>query len=110
VGLLALRLGDAAGALPYLERAAQLAPGDPRMTTPLAAARALPRLEAARAAAPRDTLLLHNLAAAYALTRLNDRARAAIAELRRISPGHAGARELLRRLPPEPPAGAPPAR
>jgi tetratricopeptide (TPR) repeat protein len=100
VGLLALRLGDRDAALAHLERAARLAPGDQRMTVPLDAARAIPEMEAARAAAPRDTLLLYNLAAAYALTHLNDRARAALADLQRVAPSHAGARDLLRRLPP----------
>jgi tetratricopeptide (TPR) repeat protein len=43
VGILLLKKGDAAAAIPYLERAAQLAPGDRRVTAPLAAARALLR-------------------------------------------------------------------
>jgi tetratricopeptide (TPR) repeat protein len=100
VGLLALRLGDRTGALAFLDRAAELAPGDQRMTVPRDAARALPDLEAARAATPRDTLLLYDLAAAYALTHLYDRARTTLAELQRLAPAHAGARDLLRRLPP----------
>ncbi len=100
VGLLLFRLGDRAAALPHLERAAALAPGDQRMTVPLAAARAIPEMEAARAAAPRDTAVLYDLAAAYAITRLDEQARAALADLQRVAPAHAGARDLLRRLPP----------
>ena len=100
VGLLAYRLGDRAGAMPFLERAAQLAPADPRMTVPLDAARAIPEMEEARGAAPADTLLLYNLAAAYALTHLYDDARATLAALERVAPAHAGARDLRRRLPP----------
>jgi tetratricopeptide (TPR) repeat protein len=100
VGLLALRLDDRALAIPHLERAAALAPGDRQTAATLTAARVLPELEAARARTPRDTVLLHSLAAAYALTQQYGRARAAVADLQRVAPAHAGARDLLRRLPP----------
>ncbi|HKG95385.1 MAG TPA: hypothetical protein VKA84_25925, partial [Gemmatimonadaceae bacterium] len=52
-GLLLLREGDRAAAMPYLERAARLAPGDQRIVLPLRAAGALPGLERRRASAPR---------------------------------------------------------
>lgn len=100
VGLLMLRAGDQAGALPYLERAAVLAPSDRRMTTSLTAARALPAFEAQRASTPRDTVVLYRLALSYALTNQYDKAREALAALRAVAPAHAGARALAARLPP----------
>jgi hypothetical protein len=72
------------------------------MTVPLQAADLLPSLEQRHQAAPADTIALYDLAAAYALTQQFERARETIAALRRISPAHAGARELLARLPAEP--------
>ena len=104
VGLLLLRQGEHAAALPYLERAAALAPGDPRMAVPLRAASALPALEEARAATPRDTSVLFLLANAYAYTQQYERARAALAALQGVAPAHAGARELAARLPADVPA------
>jgi tetratricopeptide (TPR) repeat protein len=101
VGLLLLRLGDHDAAMPYLRRAAALAPGDRRMSVALTAAEALPDLERTRAHAPRDTSALYNLAVAYALTQQYEKSREVLAALRRVAPGHAGARELLRRLPPD---------
>ena len=109
LGLLLLRRGDHAGALPWLRRAAELAPANPRMRTALAAATALPGLEARRAAAPRDTAVLMELASAYAATQLFERSRETLLALRRVAPAHAGAAELLRRLPADSPAVAPPA-
>ena len=99
VGLLLLRQGDHAAAMPYLQRAARLAPGDPRKQLPVRAAEALPTLERRRATAPRDTTVLFDLANAYALTQQYDRAREALGSLQRVSPRHAGAAELLSRLP-----------
>ncbi|MGZ8455688.1 MAG: tetratricopeptide repeat protein [Gemmatirosa sp.] len=104
VGLLLLRLGDHAGALPYLQRAAQLAPNDERMIVPLRAASALPALEDARTQMPADTGVLFNLAVAYAYTQQIEKARATLAALRGIAPTHAGARDLARQLPPDSPA------
>jgi tetratricopeptide (TPR) repeat protein len=101
VGLLLLRLGDHAAAMPYLERAAQLAPGDERMTVPLTAATALPALEDARAETPTDTAVLFQLAFSYAYTQQYEKARDALAALRRVAPDHPGARDLERRLPAE---------
>ncbi|MGZ8411543.1 MAG: GDSL-type esterase/lipase family protein [Gemmatirosa sp.] len=101
VGLLLLRLGDHAGALPYLQRAAQLAPNDERMIVPLRAASALPALEDARTQMPADTGVLFNLAVAYAYTQQIEKARATLAALRGIAPTHAGARDLARQLPPD---------
>jgi hypothetical protein len=79
------------------------------MRTALAAATALPGLEARRAAAPRDTAVLMELASAYAATQLFERSRETLLALRRVAPAHAGAAELLRRLPADSPAVAPPA-
>ena len=100
VGLLALRLGDPATALPFLERGAQLAPGDARMAVPLRSARALPALEEARANAPTDTTVLFRLAIAYTLTQQYAKARTAIAALRAVAPGHSRLGDLERQLPP----------
>jgi lysophospholipase L1-like esterase len=101
VGLLLLRQGDHVGGLAQLERAAQLAPGDDRLAVPLRSARALPALEAARSRAPTDTTVLFRLAIAYAFTEQHEKARATLAALRGIAPGHVRARELERQLPPE---------
>jgi thioredoxin-like negative regulator of GroEL len=87
--------------MPFLRRATQLAPREQRMSAALAAAEALPDLERTRASAPRDTNLLYNLAVAYALTQQPEKSREVLAALRRVAPNHAGARELLRRLPKE---------
>jgi lysophospholipase L1-like esterase len=103
VGLLLLRQGDQAGGLAHLERAATLAPGDDRMAVPLRSARALPSLEQARARTPADTTVLFRLAIAYAFTEQHERARATLAALRDVAPGHARARELERQLPPATP-------
>jgi tetratricopeptide (TPR) repeat protein len=100
LGLLLLRAGDQAGAVAQLERAAQLAPGDDRTAVPLRSARALPSLEAARARTPADTTVLFRLAIAYAFTEQHEKARATLAALRDVAPGHARARELERQLPP----------
>jgi tetratricopeptide (TPR) repeat protein len=106
VGLLLLRQGDHAAALPYLERAVQLAPGDDRMAVPLRAASAIPALEDARSQLPADTTVLFNLAVAYAYTQQYEKARATLATLRGIAPAHAGARELAGQLPDDaPPPG-----
>jgi tetratricopeptide (TPR) repeat protein len=109
VGLLLLRLGDHAAAMPFLERAAQLAPGDERMVVPLRAASAIPALEDARTQVPADTSVLFELAVAYAYTQQYEKARATLTTLRGIAPAHAGARELAGQLPPDAPA-APPTR
>ena len=103
VGLLLLRQGDQAGGLAQLERAVQLAPGDDRMAVPLRSARALPSLEEARARTPADTTVLFRLAIAYAFTEQHEKARATLATLRGIAPGHVRARELERQLPPASP-------
>ena len=110
LGLLLLRQGDHAAAMPHLRRAAQLAPGNPRVRDALAAATALPELERRRATTPRDTALLMQLATAYAATQLFERTRATLEELRRVAPAHAGAAALLQRLPVDSPAVAAPAR
>ena len=101
IGLLLLRQGDYAAAMPYLRRAAQLAPGEQRMAVTLTAAEAIPELERNRARTPADTAVLYNLAAVYALTQQPEKAREVLAALQRVAPNHAGARELLRRLPSE---------
>lgn len=100
VGLLLLRQGDQPGAVRWLERAVQLAPGDRGVAIPLTAARQLPLLERARVETPRDTTALYLLAVGYALTQQHEKARDALADLRRLSPAHAGARDLLEKLPP----------
>ena len=100
VGLLLLRLGDHPGAMPHLERAAALAPGDREIAAAARAARALPELERRRDASPRDAAALHDLAVAYALTQQFERSRAVLATLLAVAPGHAGARALLEQLPP----------
>jgi tetratricopeptide (TPR) repeat protein len=105
VGLLLLRLGDHDAAMPYLRRAAALAPGERRMTVALTAAEAIPDLERLRARAPRDTSVMYNLAVAYALTQQYEKSRDALAALRRVAPNYAGARELERQLPPDTAAG-----
>jgi tetratricopeptide (TPR) repeat protein len=99
VALLLLRRGDHAAARPWLRRALELSGGDPRVARTAAAADALPALEQARARTPGDTAALFRLANAYALTFQYDRARQAAAALQRIAPAHAGAREMLARLP-----------
>jgi tetratricopeptide (TPR) repeat protein len=99
LGLLRLRRGDHAGALQSLRRAAQLAPQDQRMMFTLTAVEALPQLEKERARTPRDPAILFNLATMYAVTQQFDRSREALGALRRVDPGHAGARELSRQLP-----------
>ncbi|HEX8391590.1 MAG TPA: tetratricopeptide repeat protein, partial [Longimicrobium sp.] len=63
LGLLALRAGDAEGALRHLREGARLAPGDRRIAAALMAAEELPRTEAARIATPRDPRVLFDLAA-----------------------------------------------
>lgn len=100
LGLLLLRQGDYAAALVDLRRAAQLAPDDQRMQMTLAAAEAIPELEQERAKTPRNPDILFNLAGVYALTQQYERSRETLAELQRVDPRHAGARELLRKLPP----------
>jgi tetratricopeptide (TPR) repeat protein len=100
VGLLLLRQGNGAAAVPQLERAAQLAPGDRAYTAPLAAARILPYLEAGRARAPGDTSVLLKLATAYVMTQQYGRARETLGTLHRLAPGSAAAGELRRQLPP----------
>jgi tetratricopeptide (TPR) repeat protein len=99
VGILLLRRGDAAAARPYLQRAVQLSGGDERVGRTALAAEALPMLERTRASAPADTAALFRLATAYALTYQYDRARETAAALQRIAPRHAGAREMLEKLP-----------
>ena len=99
LGLLLLRQGDHAAAIPHLERGAALAPRDERMRVTLTAARSIPGLERARVRSPRDPAVLYNLAAAYALTQQYEMSREILARLRRVDPDHAGALELLRRLP-----------
>ena len=106
-GLLLLRAGDPAAALPYLDRAAALAPGDGRARGAARAARLLPELEAGRRTDGRDPSLLYSLAAAYALTEQPERAREALDALFRVAPTHAAGRELARRLPPAGPTPAP---
>lgn len=108
VGLLLLRLGNQPAAMPYLQRAAELAPGEQRMTVPLRAAATLPALEQAAAAAPRDTSALYDLALADALTQQYEKARAVLTTLRRIAPTNSQARALLARLPAD--SAAPPVR
>ena len=98
-GLLLLRKDSAAAAVPYLARAAQLAPGDRRMMLTLRAATEIPALVRRRAVAPRDTTVLYDLAAAYAITQQYERAREELSALQRIAPRHAGARALSERLP-----------
>ena len=99
VGLLMLRRGDYAGALPHLQRAARLAPGDERLGLAYRAAGAIPDLERKRANAPHDTAILFDLGGAYALTQQYGKAREALATLARVAPNHAGARGLMARLP-----------
>ncbi len=105
VGLLALRAGERDAATAALARAAQLAPDDRKAALTATAARALPLLESGPApgaarGAPGDATRLYNLAVAYALLEQYDRARAAIAELRRAAPGDPRAADLAQRLPP----------
>jgi tetratricopeptide (TPR) repeat protein len=100
LGLLLLRAGDQEGGVRELRRAAALAPGDDRLEVTLAAATAIPALERERARPTRDPDVLYNLAAAYALTQQYEKSRAVLAVLERLAPDHAGARDLLRRLPP----------
>lgn len=97
-GLMLLRLGSAADAMVLLERAARLAPSDPRMRVVVQAARALPELEARRAGAAADTTLLYNLALAYALLQQPDRAGPTVDALLVHAPRHPGGRELRRQL------------
>ena len=98
-GLLMLRQGHHAPALRYLQRAAALAPGDERIALAHRAAAALPDLERRLGASPRDTNLLYDLGGAYALTQQYGKAREVLATLTRLAPGHAGARNLIARLP-----------
>lgn len=100
-GLLLLRQNQNERGTRYLERSVQLAPNEQKMTVPLRAATAIPSLETARAGATRDTTILYTLAGAYALTQQYEKARAVLAELRAIAPNHAGAKQLLQRLPPK---------
>ncbi|HUQ98516.1 MAG TPA: hypothetical protein VM166_03615, partial [Gemmatimonadaceae bacterium] len=97
-GLLILRTGDNARALPYLRRAAQLSPADRRLATTFQAAEALSRLEERRRAAPTDTTALFNLAVAYAVTQQNEKATAVAKALLKVAPTHARARQLLLRI------------
>ena len=99
VGLLLLREGDDERAMPFLERATQLAPTDRTMRGALAAARMLPRLRDRRAVTPRDTTVLYDVAVAYTLTQQFDSAREALAALQRVAPGSTRARALLASLP-----------
>jgi tetratricopeptide (TPR) repeat protein len=99
LGLLLLRQGDQAGAVRHLRRATQLAPGDERVMVALTAAEALPELERDRTRTPRDPGVLYGLATMYALTQQFEKAKEALAELQRVDPKHAGAKELARRLP-----------
>jgi lysophospholipase L1-like esterase len=98
VGLLMLRLGDHAGAMPWLQRASDLAPRDRRMSATLQAAAMLPALEQRLAEAPRDTAALHRLAAAYAITQQAEKADDAVRRLLQMAPAHAGGRLLRERL------------
>ncbi|HEX2093949.1 MAG TPA: tetratricopeptide repeat protein [Longimicrobiaceae bacterium] len=100
IGVLLLQRNDQPAAVQYLRRAAQLAPGNEPILLTLAAAEAIPALERARARAPRDPDILFRLATAYVLTRQNEKSRTALAALREVDPDHAGARDLLGRLPP----------
>lgn len=98
LGLLLLRRGDQEGGVRQLRRAAQLAPGDDRLRVTVTAAEAIPGLERDRARLPRNANLLYNLAATYALTQQYDKSREVLATLERVEPGHAGARDLRRKL------------
>ena len=98
-GLLMLRQGDYAAALPCLQRAVQLAPGDERIALSLRAAGAIPELERRRASAARDTTILYDLGGAYALTQQYEKAMEVLRALTRIAPNHAGGRSLMARLP-----------
>jgi tetratricopeptide (TPR) repeat protein len=98
VGLLMLRLGDHAGAMPWLQRASAMSPADRRMTVVLQAAGMLPGLERRVAEVPRDTTALQELAAGYAITQQPEKARETAERLLRIAPAHAGAKQLLSRL------------
>lgn len=104
-GLALFRAGDRAGALPLLDRAAGLAPGDQRLAFTAKAARALPVLESGPApgAGPAggrgDATRLYNLAVAYALLGENGRAREALAQFRRAAPGDPRAADLAQRVP-----------
>lgn len=100
-GLLLLRKNQNARAIKYLERSVQLAPNEQKMAVPLRAATVIPSLETERARSPRDTTVLYTLAAAYALTQQYEKSHVVIAELRAVAPNHAGAKQLLTRLPPE---------
>jgi tetratricopeptide (TPR) repeat protein len=99
-GLLLVRAGDHAAAVPYLERLAQRDASDPRLPAMARAARVLPQLEAGRRGGAREPSLLYSLAAAYALTEQPDRAREALGALFAVEPSHPAGRELERRLPP----------
>jgi cytochrome c-type biogenesis protein CcmH/NrfG len=59
----------------------------------------LPDLEQGRIESPRDTAVLYALAGAYALTQQYEKAREVLTALGRIAPNHAGARQLLERMP-----------
>ena len=98
-GLLMLRRGQHAAALPYLQRAAALAPGDERIVLAYRAAGAIPDLERRLAAAPRDTNLLYDLGGVYTLTQQYEKSRRVLTTLTRLAPGHAGGRTLMERLP-----------
>lgn len=94
LGLLLLRAGERDAAVAALRRAAALAPGDRRVQAVLQSAEVLPALERRRAASPANADVLHELALAYAFTGQRDRAREAVAALRRIAPGDPRLRDL----------------
>ncbi|HVF38272.1 MAG TPA: tetratricopeptide repeat protein [Gemmatimonadaceae bacterium] len=100
-GLLLLRQSEHERAIRYLERSVQLAPGDRRTVVALRTARAIPDLEQARAHTPRDTTVLYTIAGAYALTQQYEKAREALTSLRAVAPNHAGAKQLIARIPPQ---------
>jgi tetratricopeptide (TPR) repeat protein len=94
-----LRQGRHAAALAYLQRAAALAPGDEQIGLSYRAAAAIPDLERNLAAMPRDTNVLYDLGGAYALTQQYEKSREVLTLLTRVAPTHAGARNLMARLP-----------
>lgn len=98
-GRIALTLRRYDEAVSYLRRAAELAPGDQRISFALMAAEALPELEQGRVRAPHDPGVLFNLGAAYAATQQYEQARDVLMVLRQTAPDHIGARDLLRKLP-----------
>ena len=100
LGQLLLQTGDREGALPYLQQAAAAAPGDRRAEARYVAAGEIPMLEQRRDASPRDPTALYELALAYALTDQNEKAIAVLGTLRRVAPGHPGARQLMQHLRP----------